>query len=101
MAMAVARQSDGRLIPNKPLKSRRSGGAAASLGALAAVSLWAAPALSAPPQIQVPTEEQLQPGETPSTVEGPDFISGLARTNFLLGNMGGLRPFLGKYGISL
>jgi porin len=59
------------------------------------------PAMAAPPQIQVPTEEQLQPGETPSTVEGPDFLSGLARTNFLLGNMGGLRPFLAQYGISL
>jgi porin len=58
-------------------------------------------ALAAPPQIQMPTEEQLQPGETPSTAQGPDFISGLARTNFLLGNMGGLRPFLAQYGISL
>jgi porin len=58
-------------------------------------------AFAAPPQIQVPTEEQLQPGEGPTTLEGPDFLSGLARTNFLLGNMGGLRPFLSQYGISL
>jgi porin len=100
--MVMVGQSNGRVAPGKPLKSRRySIGAGASLGALAAVGLWAGPALSAPPQIQVPTEEQLQPGETPSTVEGPDFISGLARTNFLLGNMGGLRPFLSQYGISL
>src|SRR5580658_9027657 len=73
----------------------------ATASAVAALCLWDDAALSAPPQVQIPTEEQLQPGETPSTVEGPDFISGLARTNFLLGNMGGLRPFLSQYGISL
>ena len=46
-------------------------------------------------------EEQLQEGDayTPSGVGG--FLSGLARTNFLLGNMGGVRPFLAQYGISL
>jgi porin len=74
--------------------------AATIAGMLAIVGLESEPAWSAPPQVQIPTEEQLQPGETPSTAEGPDFISGLARTNFLLGNMGGLRPFLSQYGIS-
>jgi porin len=58
-------------------------------------------ALAAPPPIQVPTEEQLQPGQYLPSAEGPDFIAGLARTNFLLGNMGGLRPFLAQYGMSL
>jgi porin len=72
----------------------------ATASAVAALCLWDDAALSAPPQIQIPTEEQLQPGETPSTVTGPDFLSGLARTNFLLGNMGGLRPFLSQYGMS-
>src|SRR5580704_7694317 len=79
---------------------RRLGRAVLAASAVGAVSLPSL-AMAAPPQIQVPTEEQLQPGETPSTVEGPDFLSGLARTNFLLGNMGGLRPFLAQYGISL
>lgn len=93
------------MVPEKnnpiPSPSRgRANGAAATTGALAALCLWANAALAAPPQIQVPTEEQLQPGETPSTVTGPDFLGGLARTNFLLGNMGGLRPFLAQYGIS-
>jgi porin len=93
------------VVPEKnnpiPSPSRgRANGAAATTGALAALCLWANAALAAPPQIQVPTEEQLQPGETPSTVTGPDFLGGLARTNFLLGNMGGLRPFLAQYGIS-
>src|SRR3984885_3686955 len=75
--------------------------AGASAGTLAAFCIYGNAALAAPPQIQIPTEEQLQPGATPTTVEGSDFLSGLARTNFLLGNMGGLRPFLAQYGISL
>lgn len=67
--------------------------------AFAALCPWHQSAVAAPPQIQIPTEEQLQPGEyTPTGVAG--FLSGLARTNFLLGNMGGLRPFLSQYGIS-
>jgi porin len=67
--------------------------------AFATLCPWHQSAIAAPPQIQIPTEEQLQPGEyTPTGVEG--FLSGLARTNFLFGNMGGLRPFLSQYGIS-
>jgi len=72
----------------------------ASMSALAAACLECHPAAAAPPQIQIPTEEQLQPGEE-YTPAGGNFLSGLARTNFLLGNMGGLRPFLAQYGISL
>jgi len=68
--------------------------------ALVVFCLWGRASEAAPPQIQIPTEEQLQPGEeyTPTGVEG--FLSGLARTNFLLGTMGGVRPFLAQYGIS-
>jgi porin len=56
-------------------------------------------ALAAPPQIQVPTEEQLQEGAPASS--GPfGFVSSLARSNYLLGDMWGLRPFLSQYGIS-
>jgi porin len=75
-------------------------GGAISL-AIALLCVWGGIAGAAPPQIQIPTEEQLQPGEeyTPTGVQG--LLSGLARTNFLLGNMGGLRPFLAQYGISL
>lgn len=57
--------------------------------------------MAAPPQVQVPTEEQLQPGDYQSTTAGPDLLGGLARTNFLLGNMGGVRPLLAQYGMSL
>src|SRR3984957_16415416 len=78
---------------------RQAVGAVASVSALAVASLWGNPAAAAPPQVQIPTEEQLQPGEE-YTPAGGNFLSGLARTNFLLGNMGGLRPFLAQYGIS-
>ncbi len=73
---------------------------ARSATSIPVLCLWASGALAAPPQIQVPTEEQLQQGiEAPG--EGPfAFMSDLARTNYLLGNMWGLRPFLAQYGIS-
>jgi porin len=70
-----------------------------SAAGIAASSLWISPAVAAPPQIQVPTEEQLQPGE--QAPAGPfGFLGGIARSNFLLGDMWGLRPFLSRYGIS-
>ena len=74
--------------------------AGASIAAVAAMCVWANPAAAAPPQIQIPTEEQLQPAEGYETSPGSNFLSGLARTNFLLGNMGGLRPLLSQYGMS-
>jgi porin len=65
----------------------------------AAASLAAGAAWAAPPPVQIPTEEQLQPGAaTQGGIEG--FAQSLARTNYLLGSMGGLRPFLSQYGIS-
>jgi porin len=68
--------------------------------AIAALCLAGSTALAAPPVLAVPTEEQLQPGEQPAA-GASNLISGLARTNFLLGNMGGLRPLLSQYGMSL
>src|SRR6201996_2644695 len=65
----------------------------------AALGLCAGSALAAPPQLSVPTEEQLQ--TTPGSNGGLfGFTNQLARSNFLLGNMWGLRPFLSQYGIS-
>jgi len=78
----------------------RAAGAAATIGAVIALCVGINSALSAPPQIQVPTEEQLQPGQEYTPTGESGFLSGLARTNFLLGNMGGLRPFLAQYGVS-
>jgi porin len=69
-------------------------------GILLAVFSLALPAMAAPPQLSVPTEEQLQTG--PGANNGLfGFTNNLARSNFLLGNMWGLRPFLSQYGISL
>jgi porin len=83
----------------KPCDERR--GWLWAVAGVGVFSLAAAQAEAAPPQIQIPTEEQLQPGEEYTPTGAPGFLSGLARTNFLLGNMGGLRPFLAQYGISL
>ena len=69
--------------------------------ALTGLCLWSPVGLAAPPPMQVPTEEQLQPGEgAPSGGGLADYLSSLYRTNYLLGNMAGLRPFLSEYGIS-
>ncbi len=69
--------------------------------ALTGLCRWSPVGLAAPPPMQVPTEEQLQPGEgAPSGGGLADYLSSLYRTNYLLGNMAGLRPFLSEYGIS-
>ncbi|HEY1795297.1 MAG TPA: carbohydrate porin, partial [Stellaceae bacterium] len=74
-----------------------------TLGALAVVALGGigAPAIAAPPQIQVPTEESLQPSEGAFATGGAlGFLNNLERTNFLLGDMWGVRPLLSQYGMS-
>jgi porin len=54
---------------------------------------------AAPPPVQMPTDETLQPG---SYGTGPlDFLNGLKRSNFLLGDLWGLRSALSRYGISI
>jgi porin len=67
-------------------------------------ALWAAcvpilglggTAQAAPPTLQVPTDESLQ-----ASGGGGSLIDQLARTNYLLGDMGGLRSFLSRYGMS-
>jgi porin len=63
--------------------------------------MWAGPAQAAPPPLQVPTEEQLQPGAEGSNGGLMNFLAGLQRSNFLLGDMWGLRTVLSRYGISL
>lgn len=73
--------------------------AAAAVSAVAALGTGDR-ALAAPPQIQIPSEEQLQPSENLAPGGAADLFGSLARTNFLLGNMGGLRPFLAQHGMS-
>jgi porin len=54
-------------------------------------------ARAAPPPVQMPTDESLQSDAT----TGPlGFLSGLSRSNLMLGDMWGLRKELSQYGIS-
>jgi porin len=55
-------------------------------------------AVAGPPPMSVPISSQ-QPGD--NTGSGPDFLQSLNRSNFLLGDLFGLRTELSKYGISL
>jgi len=71
------------------------------LVAAAAWTIWGAwinATLAAPPVLQVPTEEEFQP-ELNAPQES--FVDRLYKSNLLLGDMGGLRTDLSKYGLSL
>ena len=74
-------------------------GAGLFLGGIAAC-LWAASSLAAPPPISVPVEPESFTPTGPAT--GPfAFLTGLSRSNYLLGDMWGLRTLLSRYGMSL
>jgi porin len=72
----------------------RIGRPAALLGLLMAARVWAAP-----PPISVPISSQQ--GENGQVTDLSAFLSDLKRSDFLLGDMFGLRTFLSQYGISL
>ncbi|HUJ98628.1 MAG TPA: carbohydrate porin [Stellaceae bacterium] len=71
-------------------------------GVLAAwtyASLSSDPAVAAPPPVSVPIEPESFEPTQPTT--GPfGFLTGLSRSNYLLGDMWGLRTLLSQYGIS-
>src|SRR5271154_6459594 len=55
-------------------------------------------ASAAPPPVQLPTDESLQSGATGT---GPlDFLTGLPRSSYVLGDIWGLRTLLSSYGIT-
>ena len=81
------------LCPNR-LSSVHRACAGLALGLLAAF-----PALAAPPPLAVPVSGEQAAYGSPTGVAG--FMSSLNRSNFLLGDMFGLRPFLSRYGVSL
>jgi porin len=63
---------------------------------------WLHAALAAPPVLSVPSEEDYQPDQNGSQGSGPlASLNKLYRSSLLLGDMGGLRTELAKYGISL
>ena len=75
--------------------------ALAVAGAIA-YGLGIASAAAAPPLVQVPTDEQLQPNAQAASTGGLDgYLNSLGRSNYLLGDMCGLRTLLSQYGISL
>jgi porin len=63
---------------------------------------WADAAVAAAPAVSLPTEpEMFQPAQ-PDTAAGPfGFLAAIDRSNYLLGDMWGLRTFLSRYGMSL
>jgi porin len=86
----------GRLCGQTSIFVGLLGGAAFSLLSISPV-LATPPMLTAPPEIQPPSNQ-------PPTNEAPPsagFFTELSRSSTLLGDMGGLRPFLSQYGLSL
>jgi porin len=66
-----------------------------------AQAAWTNTTLAAPPVLQVPSDESFQTDQSGGPASGPfDLLNGLQRRSLLLGDMGGLRTELSKYGIS-
>lgn len=58
--------------------------------------LWGSASIAAPPPVSVPVSP-----ESYQTEGAPGFLSGISRSSYLLGDMGGIRPLLSRYGVSL
>jgi len=71
------------------------------MGLAVAANLWARAAAAAPPTTGAPPEPG--PNETlPSDRGSPfGFLTGVSRSNYLLGDLWGLRPLLSRYGMSI
>lgn len=69
--------------------------------AVTSAGLWAAAAEAAPPPLLIPGAETFLPQEG-APAPGPfDFLTGIQRSSYLLGDIWGLRSLLARYGISL
>lgn len=97
--------SSGKLAPSAPPPGHRL---QTGLRLAAATALWACQggliihAHAAPPVLSVPSDESFQSDQNGAQDTGPmAYLNNLYKTNLLLGNMGGLRSELSKYGISL
>ncbi len=66
-------------------------------------SCYATSAAAAPPTAStLVAPESVEAGQAPGEAGGPfGFLSGISRSNYLLGDMWGLRPLLSQYGMSL
>ena len=73
-------------------------------GAIMAISIGAR---ATPPPMLAPSEQgtsaatQPENSTNPVPTNVPGFLAALSRSNYLLGDMGGLRPALAKFGVSL
>jgi porin len=66
--------------------------------------VWAGSAHATPPVAAAPDDSETTPTTQPEGTQSlpqSDLLAGLARSNYLLGDMGGLRTFLSKYGMTL
>src|SRR5580658_8543344 len=88
--------------PQARYRPRRGWLRLAGAGLAWAVSAQAiGPAHAAPPVVQLPTDESLQPSETGAQSAVPlGFLNGISRSNYMLGDMWGLRSALSQYGIT-
>jgi porin len=92
-----------RLIPPSTAATRGDVGpvGCALTSAWLALSLWAAPAEAAPPTLSVPSGPESFQSNAGGAAPGPfGFVTGLSKSDFLLGDMWGLRTQLSKYGLS-
>jgi porin len=79
---------------------RRAATRRAALTGIALASLpGAGPASAAPPPVPALTETNVIAGQVKTGP--PSFLDGISRSNYLLGDLGGLRTLLSRYGISL
>ncbi len=79
---------------------RRAAASRVALSGIALASLSGlGPASAAPPPVPAPTDTAAIPGQVKTGP--PSFLDALSRTNYLLGDMGGLRTLLSRYGMTL
>jgi len=76
-----------------------TGSASRRLATLGLIGLLGVRASATPPAALPPEEPDLTSTSPPGSSSGGPFAT-LGRSGYLFGNMGGLRPFLSKYGVS-
>ncbi len=89
------------MFPRPTPSSPRSRGWAFVLLALPAALLPARATQAAPPVLQIPSADQVDQSAAAASSGGAfDFLTGIQRRSLLLGDMGGLRTALSRYGVS-
>ena len=89
-------------VPRQSRGLMEIGLAALAISALISAAAWATPPSAIAPA-DTGSEATTEPSGVSSTTKFSEasFIFGLSRSQYMLGDMGGLRPFLAKYGVSL